>query len=502
MPILSIRAPIGAVRLLLWMAVVLAADGCTGPSRPLAIEGVTVVPRAAAPDVPGATVLIEEGRIRCIGPENECPVPAGAIRFPADGMWLLPGLIDTHTHPAWSTDRNRTWGEERLRFLFGVTTTRDASTSAQLEANLATRELAADPGTPIPRLVVAGRLYGDSARDEGTAREEVSRLAALGVDAIKVKEPLEPSIYAAIVEAAREHGLDVYGHMWGEDPPRSAVASALHAGVGGYSHLMGFPPLAVDSLALAAAPTPVRSDAWKIWRRTLWADADPDSMARVARALAESGAWIEPLLLSDELWSRPYHIPLPLVRMFEVPLAARLLLADRRPSPTTDEERVRLGVSLERTRRFLRDFAGAGGTVIVGSDGSLMPGLSVHEEMRALVDGGLTPAQALSAATEDAARVLGVSDSLGRIEPGMVADLVLLEADPREDIRNTLRLVRVIKGGRVYDPVVLRDELAGSPEVTDSSRRWWVAVLALLVTLAAFGYLVGTHRDRLRHEGR
>lgn len=487
----------------LWVLLAIVAGGCgQSAAAPLAIEGVNVVTDATVPDLPSATVLVEGGRIRCVGTATECPVPDGATRLPGEAMWLVPGFIDTHTHPAWATDRNRTWREERLRFLLGVTTSRDASTSAQLEANLATRELASDPETPIPRLLVAGRVYADSARDVPAARAEVERLAALGVDAIKIKEPLDPRILDAILDAADGHDLQVYGHLWGEDPPRSTLPSAIAAGVNGYSHLMGFPPVAVDSAALAAAPTPVRSEAWRIWRRSLWADADPDSLARVAHGLAETGAWMEPLLLADELWVEPYRVPLPLVRLFEVPLVGRLLLADRRPAPTTDAERARLSRSLDRARRFVRDFVEAGGTVVVGSDGSLIPGLSVHEEMRALVDAGLPPARALAAATHDAARVLGVSDSLGRIERGMVADLVLLEADPREDIHNTLRLVRVIKGGRVYDPVVLRDELAGSPDVTDSSRRWWIAVLALLVTLAAFGYLVAVHRERTRRAPR
>ena len=144
------------------------------------------------------------------------------------------------------------------------------------------------------------------------------------------------------------------------------------------------------------------------------------------------------------------------------------LLPDRTPA-----EAEQLGAALEVMREFVREFHAAGGSVATATNGALAPGLALHEEMDALVTAGLTPEDALYAATREAARQLGLGRFTGHTGAGQTGDFLILESDPRVDISLTQTVSRVGKGGALYDPPTLFDALLDNPgnRVSDSRVR-------------------------------
>ena len=156
-----------------------------------------------------------------------------------------------------------------------------------------------------------------------------------------------------------------------------------------------------------------------------------------------------------------------------------------------EDEEARLRRSFDITLEFVRAFHDAGGVLVTGSDEVLAPGLSLHEEIRLLTEAGLSNEDALAAATIRAAEVLGVADSLGSIAEGKLADFLILEGDPLEDVANLQLLSRVVKGGVVHDPASLLARLQSDVrgQTMLPGRRELVGIFALLSVagLTAFG---------------
>jgi len=450
--------------------------GCRTQASTFVLSGATIIDGTGAPPLVDGALVIAEGRISCLGPARSCQSPAVADTVDGSGFWVIPGLIDTHIHPIYENQPVQTERRERLRFLLGVTSTRDASTAKNFDGNVRAAARASNPKWPVPRLIVAGRVEPAGAIDPDAAAATVARLHRDGATSIKVKAPFDEEILGAIVGAAREANLDVWGHAWGEGPTRSLVRQSVAAGMKGLAHLTGIAPLAVPSEVLASPPAPVGEAKWWIWRRTLWLEADPDSLASVARNLAASGVWLEPMLVSEELWAAPYTLPVGLHQLLELPLVVHRIVENPDLPDRSAADLERLAESVKIMREFVREFHDAGGVVVTGTDEALAPGLSLQEEIGALVRAGLTPGDALAASTRDAAQVIGVQDSLGTLEPGKIADFVVLEGDPLSDIANTQLVARVAKGGVLYDPATLFDNLAA--DMRSRSSAPWIRLVA------------------------
>ncbi len=391
----------------------------------------TLLDGTGATPIPGVVIVVEDGRIRCAGAPPACEPPPGSRRVEGGGRWVIPGLIDTRTHPRFASSPELTELEERLRFMFGVTTTRAAGAAEGLEAARAAQARHVDAGRPVPRLIVR------------------------------------------------------------DDPPAS--------GVSGLSDLYAIAPLALDSATLGSAPDPdADPDARELWRRTLWVRADGAVLAERARELAARGVWLEPLLIAEESFRGGYRIPDPLVGILDLGFV-RTRAQEIRFAGRPEDIGRRLDSALVRMRGFVRAFHEAGGVLVTGTDRRLIPGLNLHEEIQALVRAGLTPEAALAAATRDAAAVIGAADSLGTVEPGKVADFVLLEADPLADVTNAMLAWRVAKGGRLYDPNVLFEILleSGAGTLSRSRTRLIGAGLALGGVLAAALVALIRHRRRI-----
>ena len=236
----------------------------------------------------------------------------------------------------------------------------------------------------------------------------------------------------------------------------------------------------------------------RVFARTRWALADRAALLDSARAMGGRGLGFAPRLLEQERWAAPYRLPHGMNRLLEHPMVTRRI-QDRLLPGRTPEEGEQLVAALEVLRAFVRAFHAAGGSVSTATAGALAPGLALHEEMDALVAAGLSPEEALHAATREAAGALGLEGSRGTLEPGKLGDFVILESDPRVDISLTQTVSRVVKGGVMYDPPTLFDALLDNPgnRISDNPVRLFIGGAVLLLTLLLFWAGVRTHRRSL-----
>lgn len=439
----------------------LLSTSCSAPPAPSsrlepgvsAFVGVTVIPMtepgAALPD---HTVLVRNGRIERLGPRATVEIPAGALRIDGTGRYLLPGLADMHVHLEYFEDP-----ELLLLFLdHGVTTVRNMDGRPYLlewRRRIAAGELAG------PAIVTAGPLLdGDPplrddntvVRDTAEAQRIVAEQHAAGYDFVKVYTNLSPEVWQAILAAARERGLPVAGHV----PRRVSLEQALASGMASIEHLDGYDDL------IESDESPFRNR-WHWSKRFLAMPADPAKIRDAARRTAAAGVWNVPTLVEKEKTA-----PLAEMRSWlERPEIQKLPpeFRDawdpagwdedrRRPYENLDAEDLALLARGKQQRLALvKALVDAGAGVLVGSDTPnpfVVPGLGTIEEIRLFVEAGLTPEQALAAATREAARFLGQEKEFGTIAPGLRADLLLLEANPLEDVAHLDRRIGVMVRGR------------------------------------------------------
>ncbi len=352
------------------LAVWLLACGGDG-DHGLALVGVRVVPMTGTGVLEDQTVLVQEGRIRALGPRDRIRIPLRSQRIDARGQVLLPGLLDMHVH---LTSRRAL----RRRLADGVTTVRNMRGEP---LHLRWRDAVVEGRLLGPRIVTAGPvLDGRGSRLAAAvevetpeeARRAVLAQAEAGYDFIKVYDGLSRASYAALMQAARDVGLPVAGHV----PRAVGFEAALRAGQRSIEH----------SEALAGQSA--------------------ESVRRLAQLSAREGVWLCPTLALDRFFGSP-------------PLRRR---------------------SLGQVSRF----HAAGGALLVGTD--TRPDLLIAE-LEALVRAGLTPFEALAAATRDAARFLGRHD-LGQVAVGATADLILVAGDPLQDLGALSRVEGMVLGGR------------------------------------------------------
>src|SRR3989449_2225183 len=273
-------------------------------------------------------------------------------------------------------------------------------------------------------------------RDE--ARRAVDQRAVVGADCVKIYTKVTPDLLAPLLDEAATLRLPVAAHLGKID-----ALAAARAGVASLEHMAG--------VVQAATPSPgayFRAHDQFLRGWTLeeggWSTLDSAAVARVARTLAATHVAIVPTLVLHEMMSRLDN-PTLLSRpgMEDVPAAAasvRDVQGLLRRAGWRAPELKAFRRSRARQDQFVREFKRAGGLIAAGSDAAnqlLVPGLSLHEELSLLVGAGLTPLEALTAATRKGAELIH-ADSLGRIAPGKVADLVVLDADPAD--RKSTRL--------------------------------------------------------------
>ena len=378
-------------------ALFLLTIGCSSqPSEPaLVISHVTVIDVAAGKAVPDQTVIIRGRRIASVGDAGTTSIPSGSNGIDGRGKYLIPGLWDMHVH----LDSADLAPLVRL----GITGARDMG--GDLEELLTWRHRIEAGELTGPRLVFAGpmlrgpRSLTDSGpwviRRPAEGVRAVDSLVRRHVDFIKVHEGLPPNAYNAIAREARAQHIPFVGHV----PAGVGPITASEAGQRSIEHLEFVPDHCLSMFAGAAS------------------GCTPEQLDGILSYLAKNGTWLDPTIGSFRIFA-PRQWPaifagfrdlVPQIRAHHIGLLA--------------------GTDLGTT--------------------GIEPGASLHDEMSLLADAGFTPAEVLRAATLNPARFLGLTDSLGTIEPGKLADLVLLERDPLADIHLTRSIAAVIRGGKV-----------------------------------------------------
>ncbi len=422
-------------------------------SRPLAFAHVTVVDTAGGASQPDVTVLIDAGRIVAVG--KSVAVPSGAQLVDATGRFLIPGLWDMHSHLS-SKDHLALFPAN------GVTGVRFLNVNP---AYYQWRHEIESGATLGPRLLIGPMVDGPqpvnpSAIAVGTeteARQAVLKVKREGGDLIKVYSLLPKDLFYAIADESRKQGIAFGGHV-----PRSVTpAEASDAGQKSIEHLSGVAfacsdlesHYAEDVAALRAelAAKGAKTNYLLLLRRleAKYFDAyNPGKCAALFERFRKNGTWQVPTLsvasTGAALGDPNFRIP----RLEYVP-AER---ADPRKSGMyrhfLPEDFEAMRKILAANLRIVGEMKRAGVPILAGTD--VQPvGFTLHDELELLVAAGLSPLQALQAATIDPARYMSREDEMGTVGVGKIADLVLLEADPLVEIRNTQKINAVVLGGRL-----------------------------------------------------
>jgi hypothetical protein len=473
----------GAVVLLALIAVVVL--GRLAPPEPLVptqrgalFTNVTVV-NPGATRVPGRMVRVAGRHIESI--QATVPVEAlapgedrdaaGVFQLrEAPGGFLLPGLVDMHVHDADSSIDGQQELFSLLYLAHGVTTLRNTGGgSSQLDW----RERVAQGEVAGPRVFACGPLYdGDPPIWSGsivvTSAEqvptEIGHHLEIGYDCLKVYERLEPAPLAALVESAHENGLRVVGHV----PNRVAFEAA---GIDDVQHLRGVARVAPEEPALDPVER-VRT------LRQHWTALTPARIEFIVRtSLAQSVAFTPTLVLFDR--GTRFDRVDEMLRDPALSLLPRFygeLTWDPRGVPWFEEfgpEDWEAARHTEKNaKRLVAALFRAGVRIHAGTDVGnpfLVPGASLQEELRHLVDAGLSPEEAWLTATRWPGEFLG-EPGLGRVEPGAPADLLLFREDPTRDLDALATLEAVVADGRLYR----RDELDAALERARQRYRGWL----------------------------
>ena len=444
----------GGIVMVLTAGLLGACDGGAAGPR-VAFVGGTLWDGSGGPPILDAVILVASGHIEAAGPPDAVRVPRGAEVVRLDGKWIIPGLIDAHAH----ADR---WTLTRY-LAYGVTSLRDLGGSN--DSVFALRDEVGLGGLVGPRLFVSGAMIdraptgGRDATAVNTledARRAIDDRILRDASLAAVSSRIDQRLLTAMLDEAKTVGLRVTGRLGKVD-----AVTAARMGLASIEHLSGIAEAAVanpDPL-FRAHDDPIT--AWKALGRA-WADLDSARLHRVARALEQTGVAVVPTLALHEsrahFTDNAYIAGLDLSGMPATERTAWDLPGLVRRSGLLPEHFAAFRRGRPAQDRLVRLFKAAGGLIAAGSAAPnplLPPGASLHQELSLLVRAGLTPREALLAATRDAARVIGV-DSIGTIRPGTVADFVVLTASPIDDIANTRRIERIVYRGLARSPADLR----------------------------------------------
>ncbi len=401
----------------------------------LAITHVTVIDCTGAAAKPNSTVVITGDRISEVGASETVDIPAGARVVDATGKFLIPGLWDMHGH---LTDATET--AFPLLIMNGVTGVRDMG--GDLDQIDRWRKEIAEGRRVGPQIVRAGPFvdgpkpgakYRLTVTNVAEARRAVDQLKSRGVDFIKVHNGLSREEFFAVADEARKQGLPLAVHlpsgMWTHPQGDGvSVAEASDAGARSLEHI----EILLESALYRKGATA------KTMQQAIAENSGVAGQALFAR-LKKNGTWYVPTLVA-------YY------RGF--------VLWSGNPKETAG--------SLEIHRKNLELVEAmhkAGVGILAGtdfSDWAIVPGVDLHNELALFVEAGFTPMEALQTATLEPAKYLGRLKTQGTIEKGKIADLVLLDADPLEDISHTRMINSVIVRGRLFSIARLRAEIVNS----------------------------------------
>jgi imidazolonepropionase-like amidohydrolase len=436
-----------------------------GPSEPpcrdqsdavTAFVDVTVIPMDRERRLPGQTVVVRGDRIVALGPTARVRVPEGATRVEGKGKFLIPGLAEMHAHiPGGQASDSAV---ERTLFLYvagGLTTIRGMLGHPR---HLVLRERAARGELLSPTIYAAGpSLNGTSVPDPAAARKAAIEQKDAGYDLLKIHPGINRESFDTLVATARRVGIPFAGHV----PQDVGIARAIEAGYATVEHLDGY----IEAIVREGAPVTAEQSAF--FGLNLGEHLDESKLPALVAATKKAGVWnvptqvlLENLVLvgsSAELAQRPEMRYVPPQMLAEWAQVKDNMLAETGSTPASARR------TIEVRRGLIKALHAAGAGLLLGSDAPQVynvPGFSTHRELESLVAAGLTPYQALETGTRNVARYFGIERESGTVERGKRADLILLDADPLVDIRNTTKRAGVMLRGRWLPQAEIERRLA------------------------------------------
>jgi imidazolonepropionase-like amidohydrolase len=410
----------------------------------VAIEHVNVVPMDRERVLANHTVVVENGRITLVAPSSEASVPAGATRVDGRGKYLIPGLADFHAHllPGDGSPNDPAAQQFALLLANGVTTVRGM---VGAPAHLTLRDRVARGEVRGPTVYAAGRpLLGNEVPTPEVAEQKVAEQHAAGYDYVKLHEGLSVATHRRAVETAARLGIPAGGHV----TKSVGLENALQHGQKGVEHLDGYLPLLVRDGA------PVTDTLGQIHAGPIVDHVDAAKIPVLARRVRDLGVTNTPtlalfrrlILLKEKpakLAARPEmrYVPPGQVQQWTQQYAGLQAM----PRPKRERKKF-----YQQRNAIVRALHEAGAKLLAGSDSPqffLVAGFALHDELEAMTDAGLSPFAALETATRNPAESMNALSEFGTIEVGKRADMVLVDANPLDDVRNTRRISGVVVRG-------------------------------------------------------
>jgi imidazolonepropionase-like amidohydrolase len=418
---------------------------------------------------PNRTVLIVGSRIDAVMPAAQDRLPPHTVVIDAKGKFLIPGLWDMHVHALWDTTRAKVFFP--LFLANGVTGVREMGGPMPVADQVGWRNQVFSGEILGPRLVVSGPFVDGphpiwpgsmKVSTEADGERAVELLKAAGADFVKVYTGVPRPAYFGIAREAHKDHIPFVGHL----PVWIGVDEASNAGQKSIEHLMGI-VLYTSSKSAELTADLMKGINSNQLNNQMVDTYDPARAAKLFALFVENDTWQVPTLTIRH--ARPYLKELQAANDPRLKYMAKDItdawgpkVDARQPAdPAVIASRKRL---FEKELELVGAMQHAGVQLLAGTDTPnpfSFPGFSLHDELGFMVQAGLTPLEALQSATIKPAEFLGLSETLGTVEKGKIADLVLLDANPLENIANTKSIRAVISNGRLFDRAALDHMLSG-----------------------------------------
>ncbi|HYG20115.1 MAG TPA: amidohydrolase family protein [Ohtaekwangia sp.] len=458
----------------LLLFIILSAAGYAQEPSLYVVNNVTVIPMSQEGTLVHQTVVIRDGLIVSMGSAGRVKIPEGAAVIDGTGKFLIPGLFDMHAHFFYEQGPNVNTCEEELKIMLanGLTTTRIiCGDPAYLQARNMVRtgqwsgpELYVTSPQFVGKWPWSGKVFAAICTTPEEATTAVRRFKEEGYDEIKITFMVTRDVYDAIIAAARATGMKVTGHVG----PLVKLPRALEARQQ-IEHMDEF----IDMLLPDTTHNHGQSVSdMNIWREKAWATVDHLDESRIpalVQRVKQAAIYVTPTnffffssfgegMTEEQIRSRPDYAFIP-----EAIKGERWSIRSRYWQKAPSPERRKKYVHLRKKMTY--ELWKGGVKLMAGSDSPewfLVQGFSIHEELETFVKAGLTPWAALQTATVNPAAYLGISGRTGSVGPGKEADLILLDKNPMEDIRNTRAIRGVFVNGKFFDREQLDDLLAAA----------------------------------------